>query len=502
MGSGSTPTASAMARIKKRALRQDGFSWGKQTLFDKTEPAERFFEVVLGPIDRIGIEELRLRVETQAKELFHICLQYHEFYTAVKASDVFWGFVIEQWDTLQPVEPEELAAFVAGFQAARENSNPGVPTGELSGVVDKFIKMHKAMLIQAMVPTPMIAARPSAIIQVALSLFKINLEASDPRTATTWPPQYYTWQEAAWLSQNNVLSQVHGLTPKKRITSAADIPEIPNEFAHPLDVRLFLAFTALTNFRSDRKASLCLTPIMFWDDEERTKWYQPTGAAAKFGWTTWEFSHWAKEEFDRGREAVVGLCHFHRVTADEPWKYVAESYDPTKHGRRDVYWSQTCPRMSVGMLIRKLRGGNYEFIMEDAFYYRVSSNPIFFKERYGLQPDSGMDFKAALLEDVHQKFNVTSFWHGGEVPNAFEHFGIKLRDSVSTSCSFVYLAVQGKVPTRAAGLQKWGFTRNIPQDMKYSEKMDIRKKVLGEVDADDESGRPRAIRAASISRDE
>ncbi|GAW13583.1 hypothetical protein ANO14919_029700 [Xylariales sp. No.14919] len=105
--------------------------------------------------------------------------------------------------------------------------------------------------------------------------------------------------------------------------------------------------------------------------------------------------------------------------------------------------------------------------MEDAHYHRVSSNPDYYEQKYDLYPNSGMDFKSALLQDVLSHFNVTSFWHGGEVPNAFENFGICLTDSVSTSCSFVVLAVQGKIPIEGLDKEEWAFSRGVPQKMRY-----------------------------------
>ncbi len=99
--------------------------------------------------------------------------------------------------------------------------------------------------------------------------------------------------------------------------------------------------------------------------------------------------------------------------------------------------------------------------MEDAHYHRVSSNPDYYEDHYGVYPDSGMDFKSALLQDVQSHFHVTSFWHGGEVPNAFANLGICLSDSVSTSCSFVFLAVQEKVPIRQLDQVGWGFSQDI-----------------------------------------
>lgn len=80
---------------------------------------------------------------------------------------------------------------------------------------------------------------------------------------------------------------------------------------------------------------------------------------------------------------------------------------------------KTAPRYSVGVLIRKLGKDSYELIMEDAHHHRVSARPGYYEDRYGIYADTGMDFKAALLEDVARHFEITSFWRGGDVPNAF-----------------------------------------------------------------------------------
>ncbi|KAI8945549.1 hypothetical protein F4801DRAFT_594066 [Xylaria longipes] len=423
-----------MGRIRIKALHQPGFSFRGRPPFSNEELATHFYSAVVGR-DRAALDELRERVEKRLKELFRICLQSREFYTAVRGSDVFWGVVSEQWDTLKHVSSEDVAAFVEAYRTAREDCDPNVPTNELSRLVDEFIEMRTDMLAKDPAQKFKIALRPSAVSQTALGLTNLSIGA------TTWPPSHYTEQEVAWFSHDHVLSQVHGLTCRKKITTALDLPKVPDAYAHPLDVRLFLAFTALVNFRSNRKTSLCMTPIMFWDDDERKDWYWASGGASKFCWTTWDFCQWAKGEFSRGRDAVVGFCQY----------------------------SKTAPRYSVGILIRKVGKEAYEFIMEDAHYHRVSANPKYHEDKYDVYPNSGMDFKSALLEDVESHFNVTSFWHGGDVPNAFEDLDVSLPDTVSMSAGFVFLAVQGKIPKQNLGGEGWGFSRNIPEKMRYWE---------------------------------
>ncbi|KAI8631837.1 hypothetical protein F5Y19DRAFT_472723 [Xylariaceae sp. FL1651] len=71
-------------------------------------------------------------------------------------------------------------------------------------------------------------------------------------------------------------------------------------------------------------------------------------------------------------------------------------------------------RYSVGLLIRKREDG-YEFVMEDGYYH---STPT----------DFGMDFKSAVFREIKKHFNVTSFWYGGKVPNAFLEYGLPIGD--------------------------------------------------------------------------
>ncbi|TRX95942.1 hypothetical protein FHL15_003084 [Xylaria flabelliformis] len=443
-----------MVRIRVRSLSQSGFTFGKNNPFSE-ELAHRFYSAVLGPDDGAGLDELRERVEKKLKEIFRICLQYRELYTALRGSGVFWELAAEQWDTLDYVSGDDVAAFVEAYRTARERSSQNGAINELSRLVDESIEMHKDMLAIPPAPKFQIALRPSAISQTTQDL--TNLSISNSTTATTWPPSHYTEQEVVWFSHDHVLSQVHGLTCRKKPHKAQDLPKIPDAFTHPLDIRLFLAFTALTNFRANRKISLCMTPITFWDDDERKDWYLATGGASKFCWTTWDFCNWAKAEFGRGRDAVVGLCH-----------YVSSKSDFYLYLNAD--FSKTAPRYSVGILIRRIEKDVYEFIMEDAHYHRVSANPEYYEEKYNVYPNSGMDFKSALLQDVESHFGETSFWHGGDVPNAFKDIGVdNLTDTVSVSCSFVFLAVQGKVPKKDLGQEGWGFSRNVPEKMRYWE---------------------------------
>ncbi|KAI0965565.1 hypothetical protein F4678DRAFT_485218 [Xylaria arbuscula] len=262
---------------------------------------------------------------------------------------------------------------------------------------------------------------------------------ANPATAAPWPPPHFTEQEIVWLFHEHILSQVYGITADTNIVHAGQLPQVPDAYTHPLDIRLFLAFTALSNFRSDRKTSLCMTPITFWDDDERKDWDLATGGAAQFCWTTWEFCEWAKREFARGREAVAGLCHF----------------------------SKTVPRHSVGILIRKRKKDKYELIMEDACHDRLSSNPDDGQDNRSLYLQSGIDFKSALLEDVEAHFKLISTWYGGKVRNAFAEFRINLADSVSASCSFIVLAAQEKVPKKNLTRKPWNFTPSIPEKIRY-----------------------------------
>ncbi|KAI1756116.1 hypothetical protein F4782DRAFT_537906 [Xylaria castorea] len=434
-----------MVRLRARALLQPGFSFnGKPPLVN--ELARQFYSAVLGPDKGVSLDELRERVEKKLKELFRICLQYRELYTALRGSSVFWGFAAEQWDTLEHVSCDDVAAFVETYRTAREGCDPNVPMNELSRLADEFIEMHKDMLAKDPSPKFKIALRPSAISQTTRGLTGLSISKS--ATATAWPPSHYTEQEVAWFSHDHVLSQIHGLTCRMDLRVVWNLPQIPDAYTHPLDIRLFLAFTALVNFRSVRKTSLCMAPIMFWDDDARKDWYLATGGASKFCWTTWDFCQWAKEEFSRGRNAVVGLCHYHCNAQDEPWK-------------------------CVGILIRKIGREFYEFIMEDAHYHRVSANPKYYEKKHDVYPNTGMDFKSALLEDVKTHFDIASFWHGGDVPNAFKDIdaSITLADTVSVSSSFVYLAVQGKIPRprENLGQKGWGFSRDVPEKMRYWE---------------------------------
>lgn len=50
--------------------------------------------------------------------------------------------------------------------------------------------------------------------------------------------------------------------------------------------------------------------------------------------------------------------------------------------------------------------------------------------------------------------------------------GICLRDTVSSSCSFVFLAAQGKVPIQDLYQDGWNFSRGIPEKMRYWDERD------------------------------
>ncbi|KAI1360183.1 hypothetical protein F5Y08DRAFT_331756 [Xylaria arbuscula] len=391
--------------------------------------------------DRKSLDSL---AEQKLRQLFQICLRSRTFYLATRGKNVFWQFASEHWDTFGYVSPDEAANFIYSCVACRERWSIGRTRGESARLLDEFVRMHEEMLARGAKRRYRIAIRPSSISLALRKNTRRSTSSVSPPTAASWPPEHFTKQEVAWLCHDHILSQLYGVTSDIKLTKAAQFPQIPNANAHPLDVRLFLAFTALVNFDSHRNTSICMAPITFWDDDERRDWYRATGGAARFCWTTWEFSQWAKNEFRRGREAVAGLCHF----------------------------AKTAPRYSVGVLIRKVGNDNYQLVMEDAHHHRVSAKPGYYGDVYGAYADTGMDFKAALLEDVATLFNITAFWHGGDVPNAFEGLGICLRDTVSSSCSFVFLAAQGKVPMQDLSEEGWEFSQNIPEQMTYWEERD------------------------------
>ncbi|KAI0517826.1 hypothetical protein F5B22DRAFT_654586 [Xylaria bambusicola] len=406
-----------------------------------------------------SLEVAKLAAQKRLRQLFRICLRSRNFYFATRGRDVFWQFVSEHWDVFEYLAPANVTALVRANEEIRDDGLEGVLKGRLKKLVDRFTMMHKEMLSRDRKRLYRITLRPSTILSTARRNSRQVSSYLLSAASIPWPPTHFTKQEIVWFCHDHVLSQVYGLTSDTKLTKAAQFPQIPDAYTHPLDVRLFLAFTALINISSNRNISICMTPITFWDDDERSDWFHATAGASKFCWTTWDFCQWAKKEFERGRETVIGLCHF----------------------------SKTAPRYSVGVLIRKLEKDSYEFIMEDAHHHRVSANPGYYRDKYGVYPDTGMDFKAALLEDVAAHFNITSFWRGGDVPNAFADFGIGLRDTVSTSCSFVFLAAQGKVPTQNLYQDGWNFSRGIPKKMQYWEEQDeeLTEEELTDWDDDD-----------------
>ncbi|KAJ8119778.1 hypothetical protein ONZ43_g3346 [Nemania bipapillata] len=200
-----------MTRITSRAVHQPGFSFGRKVFQGNEILASRFYAVVVGPAGSIGLEELRSRVETKMRDVFSICLKHSEFYSVARGSDVFWNFVAEQWDTVDFVEPADVAAFVDGYCTAREKCVPGIraKAGELAKLVDNFIDIRNIMLTRSPEQKLRLVIRPSPVTQATQGL--ANLVLGNPSPATPWPPSHFTDQEVAWFSHDHVLSQVYGL---------------------------------------------------------------------------------------------------------------------------------------------------------------------------------------------------------------------------------------------------------------------------------------------------
>ncbi|KAI8631838.1 hypothetical protein F5Y19DRAFT_492791 [Xylariaceae sp. FL1651] len=277
-----------------KALLQPGFAFMQKAPFG-TELATRFYSAVLGPIENENVEELRARVDKQMKQLFRICLDRRDFYIAVRGSNIFWEVVNEQWDALEFTDPLDVAAFVETYLAARERCDARVPTSDLAHLADSLIEMRRVVLMLA-------PARH----------FEINLRPKNSANTRIrqWPPSLYSAREVAWFTPEHIIDQLYGLSWGK-ILDPKEIPKIPDASMHPLDVHLFLCWTALTWYRSTRRISaLFMVPITFQDDSERKDWYKATGGASKLCATISEFGMFAKGEFSSGRQAVIGLCHF------------------------------------------------------------------------------------------------------------------------------------------------------------------------------------------------
>ncbi|KAI0388866.1 hypothetical protein F5Y17DRAFT_463292 [Xylariaceae sp. FL0594] len=442
-----------MVSAQMKALRQPGFSFGRSLPF-KGEVMALFDAAVIGPVRDVKTEDLKAGVNKRMMQLFELCLQNDVFYRASRGSDVFWDLVNEQWEIIEYTDGKSAAAFADGYRAAREKSDSGVPIGELSDLVDKFIDMRQETM--ALAPAEKFEInipRPAmTILTHALARMGVNTPAVNPKTEVgQWPPAHFNEQEVAWLCSEHLLSQLYGLTTAKQVKQASDFPKIPGCYTHPLDVRLFLAFTALTNLGPDRKMSLCMAPISFWDDDERKDWHKASGGASKLSWTTWEFCQWAQKEFKNGREAVAGFCYFHIMgKSAEPWKHYEDS---------------------AGVLLRKLKENSYELVFEDGYYTLITN----FKDKYekdGHTADNGMDFKSAMVEDIQRHFRLTSVWYGGYPPNTFTKYGIEvasLNETVCRSCSFVYMAARNEVPELYLSRPGWDFSTDVPEYIAYEE---------------------------------
>ncbi|KAI0404115.1 hypothetical protein F4802DRAFT_598521 [Xylaria palmicola] len=354
-----------------------GFSLPGVAPFPTTDLEARFYQAVVGPASTVSVEygesnPFQSGVRMRLEEIFGICLQASELYMGMRDLEPFWRLASEYWGTLEPLEWAETAGIVEAYRAAREKCKPNRQANRLRlpRLVDSFITVHSTRLEQGPIQKFIVPSLCS------------------------WLPPSYTEQEVAWLYNDYVLPQAERINFIGTITSAEDIPTVPDMYAHPLDVRLFLAFTSLVNLSNTPEAAICMAPITFEDVYERRAWYQATGGASKHCWTVPEFVQWADKELRHRRLIVIGLCHFHCFGQNNPWEAFEESFDPAQHGE------------------------------------------------YDLDVNKARDFKAALEDNLMEYFPKCLICRVKDVPNVFEQYDIKYEDTVSKTCNYIFFIAQ------------------------------------------------------------
>ncbi|RYP46445.1 hypothetical protein DL768_007357 [Monosporascus sp. mg162] len=336
-----------MVKANKRAFKQPGFTFGEGQIFESHQTTENVYRAMIGvnaSNSDVDLTTLKQRVSSRVENLFDAGLKQIDVYKATRGGAQFFKMIAEEFEAEAPLEPEEIEEIFSVYSAARERYRGSVSNTPLIALVDRFREAVNAVRSAGPSTSVELIYRPSAADKAQMELLdafdnlQISKDASHPSSSSSaeapWPPTYFNLHEKIWLCDSRIRWQLYG-KGQMQPSDASDIPTLPDRYSHPVDVKLYLAWLALTNYSPTLSDwGLYMSPIGFLDAEDRKDWYLATGGASKRYSTIVEFITYAKGLFNT-RAVVAGFFTF--WTAGDPESFEKLYASKGANKRRDLF---------------------------------------------------------------------------------------------------------------------------------------------------------------------
>ncbi|RYP57850.1 hypothetical protein DL771_011405 [Monosporascus sp. 5C6A] len=333
-----------MVKVNKRAFKLSGFTFGEGQIFETHETTEKVYNAMIDQANKPAsdLASLKQQVEDRMEKLFQIGVEQIEVYKASHGGDLFFTMIAEEFEGLAALDPSDIEQIFSVYMAARGRYRGTAAATKLVNLVDTFRSAraeveatpHEHIFDLAYRPTSADRARMGLVESLAGLQISSSSSSTPSSPAVTWPPTYFNPQEKVWLCDSRIRWQLYG-KGRQEPSDASDVPALPSRFAHPTDVKLYLAWLALTTFNpTSCNWSLYMTPIGFLDGKDRKDWFHATGGASKTYSTLPEFITYAKGLFNT-RSVVAGFFTFWTAGDPESFEKLYASNGANK--RRDLF---------------------------------------------------------------------------------------------------------------------------------------------------------------------
>ncbi|RYO84193.1 hypothetical protein DL766_008275 [Monosporascus sp. MC13-8B] len=337
-----------MVKANKRAFKQPGFTFGEGEIFESRQTTENVYHAMIGANasnSDVDLATLKQRVGSRVENLFNVALEQIDVYNATRGGAQFFKMIAEEFDALAPLELTEIEEIFSVYIAARERYKGFVGETPLMALVDRFREAVCAVRSASPSTSVELVYRPSTVDGAQMELLdafddlRISEDAPQPSASSSsaeapWPPTYFNLQEKIWLCDSQIRWQLYG-TGQMQPSDASDIPTLPDRYSHPIDVKLYLVWLALTNYSPTLSDwGLYMSPIGFLDAEDRKDWYLATGGASRRYSTIGEFITYAKGLFNT-RSVAAGFFTF--WTAGDPESFERLYSEKGANRRRDLF---------------------------------------------------------------------------------------------------------------------------------------------------------------------
>ncbi|RYO75313.1 hypothetical protein DL764_010483 [Monosporascus ibericus] len=223
-----------MFKANKSAFKPPGFTFGEGQIFQSHQTTENVYHAMIGvnaSNSDVDLTTLKQRVSSRVEKLFEVGLKQIDVYRATSGGAQFFKMIAEEFEAETPLEPKEIDEIFGVYIVARERYRGSVGDAPLMALVDRF---REAMELLS-----------------AFDNLQLSEDAPDPSSSSSaeapWPLTYFNLHEKIWLCDSRIRWQLYG-KGQVQPSDASDIPTLPDRYSHPVDVKLYPAWPALTNY--------------------------------------------------------------------------------------------------------------------------------------------------------------------------------------------------------------------------------------------------------------